>query len=312
MKYLVAFFALCLSGFALASPLNTIVVFGDSLSDNGNLYEYMQHKIPQSPPYYEGRFSDGPIWAERLAESFFPNEGKDHLLDYAFGGAGISEDADDDDVLFTLKREIDAYLLAHQNKADPDTLFVIWIGANNYLGLPDDNEAALKEVNAGIVHSLQRLAMTGAKHVMVVNLPDLGKTPAAINFDAREQLTYLSKEHNERLFNSVDELRESYPEVQWVHFDVSRILNSILDNPEHYGFNNIKETCYDVLVDESPKKSILHMVSLIKPKAKVEACEGYLFFDPVHPTAAAHQIIADTAKLVFDSVGIQFGVEVLS
>ena len=75
-----------------ASPLKNVVMFGDSLSDNGNLYEYMQRQLPQSPPYYEGRFADGPVWVERLVELYFPDDAPVHLLDYAFGGAGISED----------------------------------------------------------------------------------------------------------------------------------------------------------------------------------------------------------------------------
>ena len=47
-----------------------LIVFGDSLSDNGNLYAAAG--VP-GPPYFEGRFSNGPTWVEVLAERLDPH-----------------------------------------------------------------------------------------------------------------------------------------------------------------------------------------------------------------------------------------------
>ncbi len=58
MKLLATLGAFVFSGIVADAPLHNIVVFGDSLSDNGNLYEIMKHQLPQSPPYFEGRFSN--------------------------------------------------------------------------------------------------------------------------------------------------------------------------------------------------------------------------------------------------------------
>ena len=44
-------------------PYTGIYVFGDSLSDSGRLFAATQ--IPP-PPYYQGRFSNGPIWIDYL------------------------------------------------------------------------------------------------------------------------------------------------------------------------------------------------------------------------------------------------------
>ena len=172
-----AFFFSALTSAAM--PLNKMVVFGDSLSDNGNLYEYMKHQLPVSPPYFQGRFSNGPVWVELVMQSYYPVNSQDHLLDYAFGGAGVKEDDDSDDGLFTLRREIDSYFLAHQDRADEQSMFVVWIGANNYLGVPDDAEKSLSDVSLGIQHGLQRLVDKGAKYITVVDVPNLGSTPAA-------------------------------------------------------------------------------------------------------------------------------------
>ncbi len=304
MKTLFTFFILLFSGLVAAKPLNNIVVFGDSLSDNGNLYEYMHQKLPQSPPYYQGRFTNGLVWVEHLAASYFSNSSS-HFFDYAFGGAGISEDPDDD-VLFTLRKEIDTYFLAHQNKADADSLFIIWIGANNYLGIPDDMEKALNEVNQGITHDLQRLAKAGAKHILIVNLPDLGKTPIALAFDSTEKLSYLANRHNELLAASINNLKQEFPEIQWLLFDVNQTLSELVVYPEKYGFTNITDTCYEAMVEKPSHRAILHMAAKIKAKKELDACDGFLFFDPVHPTGPAHKIMAEHAKAFLDAEGIEF------
>ncbi|KTD15264.1 GDSL family lysophospholipase PlaA [Legionella hackeliae] len=304
MKTLFTLVILLFSGLVAAKSVNNIVVFGDSLSDNGNLYEYMKQKIPQSPPYYKGRFTNGPVWVEHLASSYFPNPAG-HFFDYAFGGAGISEDAEDD-VLFTLKKEIDTYFLAHQDKADENSLFVIWIGANNYLGIPDEMDKTVAEVNRGITNGLQRLANAGAKHFLIVNLPDLGKTPIAHAFESEDKLSYLANRHNEQLLASINNLKQSYPDAQWLLFDVNQTLNDLVVYPEKYGFNNITDTCYEAMVDKPSHRAVLHMAAQIKPKNEADVCEGFLFFDPVHPTAPAHKIMAEHAKAFLDAENVEF------
>ncbi|ARG99576.1 GDSL family lysophospholipase PlaA [Legionella micdadei] len=307
MKALFISFVLLFSGFAQAQslPLNNIVVFGDSLSDNGNLYEYMGHKIPQSPPYFSGRFSNGPIWVERLVEYYFSTNPNSHLLDYAFGGAGISDE--ESDVLMTLKRELDIYLNAHQGKASENNLYIVWIGANNYIGLPSNAEETVTQVNKGIVAGLKRLVNAGAKYIMVVNIPDLGKTPIASDLEARKTLSNFSKRHNAILLDSVGELQQAYPDVKWMYYDVRSRMNELLESPESYGFTNIVDTCYAAQIDKSLGNSILHIAADVKLKANDDICKGYLFFDPVHPTAPAHSMLAENAKAILDSEGVQFG-----
>jgi len=66
-RLVLAAFAFVLSGSAVpAGRINQIVVFGDSLSDSGNLFAATMGTTPP-PPYYQGRFSNGPVWVEDLA-----------------------------------------------------------------------------------------------------------------------------------------------------------------------------------------------------------------------------------------------------
>jgi len=306
MRLLATLGAFLFSGIVAAAPLHNVVVFGDSLSDNGNLYEFMKHQLPPSPPYFEGRFSNGPVWIEHVVASYFPNDPKTHLLDYAFGGAGVSEEEGDDEVLFTLRREVTNYLLAHDDKASPDSLFIVWIGSNNYLAFPSEVEKTLHDVHEGITHSLQRLVAKGAKHILLVNLPDLGRTPAAIEFGSVDSMTYFAKEHNKALYNTVDEYKQLYPDVEWLYYDLHTAFNDVVLNPQNYGFTNITDTCVNSVVDDVTKKSVLRMVAHVKPGMKKDACEGYLFFDLVHPTAVAHQILGERARTMLDAAGVEF------
>lgn len=305
MKLLATLGAFLFSGIVAAAPLNNVVIFGDSLSDNGNLYEFMNHQLPQSPPYYEGRFSNGPVWIERLIASYFPENSASHLNDYAIGGAGVSEEDEDDDVLFTLRREIKTYLLTHGDKASEDSLFVVWIGANNYLGVPSEIEQTLTDVNTGITHGLQTLVEKGAKHILVLNLPDLGKTPAAIEFGSIDTLTYFSTQHNDALLKTVENLKQTYPDVDWIYFDMHQAFNEVLEHADEYGITNTTGTCSNSLADELSRKSVLKMVANVKPGNGLAGCDGYLFFDLVHPTAFAHQILAEKARSMLDAAGVE-------
>ena len=77
-----------LAAFASASTFTSVIVYGDSLSDNGNLYAL----TGQPPaPYYNGRFSNGPVAVEYLASTLGVP-----LSDFAWGGAttGIGNHGD--------------------------------------------------------------------------------------------------------------------------------------------------------------------------------------------------------------------------
>ena len=308
MKGIIGLILFLFSGLTFAGSLKNVVVFGDSLSDNGNLYEYMQHQLPLSPPYFEGRFSNGPLWVEHLLNYYFPKTPAQHLLDYAFGGAGVSLDPNTQ-MLFTLDHEIDSYLLSHQENADAHSLFVVWVGANNYLDLDNQSAQTVIEVNEGIKHSLQRLADAGAKHILIFNLPDLGKTPYAKLVHVEELLTSLTSEHNQKLLFTINQLKRDNPAVQWLSFDVNALLNSFLTDPQRFGFTHVDSTCYESrvampILTQYSQYSMVKMASRININSRQDHCEGYLFFDPIHPASRAHELMANDVRQLLDTAGI--------
>ncbi len=81
MKTILTVVTICLSfgPLAQAASFSSIVVYGDSLSDNGNLLAAAG--VP-GPPYFNGRRSNGPVAVEQLAVSL-----GSPLLDFAYIGA---------------------------------------------------------------------------------------------------------------------------------------------------------------------------------------------------------------------------------
>lgn len=121
----------------LANPFSSIVVYGDSLSDNGNLFAATGY--PPSP-YYNGRFSNGPVTVEQMATAFGVP-----LYDFAYGGAttGIGNLADNGTTtslgglgLPGMQTELASTQgslssLVNLNSA----LFVVWGGPNDFFRL---------------------------------------------------------------------------------------------------------------------------------------------------------------------------------
>src|SRR5262245_39269890 len=80
--------ALCILSTALpaaAGHFTRLVVLGDSLSDTGAVFAVTQGAAPASPPYYAGRFSNGPVWPEYLGAALsIP------VQNFAYGGTQTS------------------------------------------------------------------------------------------------------------------------------------------------------------------------------------------------------------------------------
>ncbi|KAF9109545.1 hypothetical protein BGX30_008365, partial [Mortierella sp. GBA39] len=67
--------------------IKSLVVFGDSFSDTGNVLEISKHTWPLPAFYPGGRFSGGPVWADYVAKDRRLN-----LTNFAYGGATTDSD----------------------------------------------------------------------------------------------------------------------------------------------------------------------------------------------------------------------------
>ena len=144
-----------------------LVVFGDSLSDNGN--SFVSVGRPQ-PPYYKGRWTNGANWVDYF--SYFSSVNRHFLPATAYlenRGTNFAVAGSDSALL---AGQIGTYLATTGGRAFANDLYVIWIGANDFLqGLSARN--TVSDIEAGLVS----LRGAGAKNFLVINLPDISLTP---------------------------------------------------------------------------------------------------------------------------------------
>lgn len=232
---------------------NEMVVFGDSLSDNGNLYTALNELLPVSPPYFEGHFSNGPVWCEYLFASYLdtwnpgviPYSRPTNFRNYAVGGAGATLHTKEE-LPYCLSEEITLYEVTHLFNNKDNSLFTLLIGANNYIKLPTNIDEITTDVIASIDNGLKRLIKMGAKHIIVINLPDLSKTPTirVQGEDAVNLGQQLTQNHNAKLLVLIDNLRTSNPSINITHIDLFSMLNEIYEDATYYGISNVTAPIY--------------------------------------------------------------------
>lgn len=240
---------LCTNFTVFASQFDTMVVFGDSLSDNGNLKSLLP--IPKSPPYFYGHFSNGPIWAEYLFVKYFPawnpyqypNNPPANFQNYAYGGAGATLSWKEN-LPLTLYNEILKYdLKDHPNKNT--SLYMIWMGANNYLNAPTNTNEITTNVVDAIGSNIQTLIGEGAKQFLIINLPDMGQAPEIIKEHNQAIATQLILLHNAKLANKYYQLVNQYPDVTFAYLDVYSLYAQLVQDPTQFGLKDSKTSCYD-------------------------------------------------------------------
>jgi outer membrane lipase/esterase len=105
-----------------------VVVFGDSLTDNGNLFRLTGGREPASPPYFQGRFSNGPTFVELLGFNLGGFGTATGSTSYAFGGARTDTSQSPPG----LRTQLGAYL-AGGGQFGPNDLVIVYGGANKHL-----------------------------------------------------------------------------------------------------------------------------------------------------------------------------------
>jgi phospholipase/lecithinase/hemolysin len=275
------------------TTFDQLYVFGDSLSDPGNLYNASGRTRPLSPPYNDGRFSNGPLWVETLGDKLNnlqptlvtnpvdPTEG----INFAFAGssAGLDNAVAPGQGLPGALAQVLGYadsLKQSNQKANPNALYTFWAGANDFL-FPNPNDSTDPAQYVSQALDILTRDAVGVKNLMVFNLPDLGKLPAAkINGRDPGKLSLATKSFNSALEQTLSILSKK-PGLDIVYVDAYSLFEQTIANKDKLGLKNISDAC---LTFTSPTTYI----TCSNP-------DEYLFWDDVHPTKTGHQIIASTA-----------------
>lgn len=217
-----------------STPFSKIVFFGDSLSDNGNLYADLLGFFPKSPPYYHGRFSNGPTWAE-LVDQYYLKKNSVQAVNYAIGGqTAILHNPFRGYLPYTLTMSLDIYLLDTLLRDRSSTLFVVWIGANDYLPSVDNLGQLSSDVTNSVKATIESLIYHGGKNFLVLKLPDLGQTPFARTVTYQEGLKAATTVHNLKLEAVVDEIKDGYKSVKIEIVNADQLLNDFVKNIDAY------------------------------------------------------------------------------
>lgn len=257
-----------LTSSAFAETFGRIVAFGDSLTDNGNIYELSSQAKPASSHSYEGRYSNGPVWVEYLSRYFSAD-----LVDLAQGGA---QTGDSESVPVGLKAQVSDYaslVSSYPSLMSDDTLYVVWAGPNDFLSGGTDYTGAA----ANILDALNMLADAGASYFVVPNMPNLGSIPLNNSIPDRSSAAgTLTQGFNSALQSGLDTFKQANPSVTVYDIDVYSLFSNIVSDPASYGFTDVthKYVNDDGTVNDDGSQ--------------------YLFWDDVHPTTAGHKLLART------------------
>ena len=292
------------AGMAATSPVvqaGELYVFGDSLSDTGNLFiatggtngsvfttDPSQSPRLPTPPFYEGRASNGPVWIEHFATRLgmgTPLPGLGGGTNYAFAGATTGPESTSPYPIPNIKTQLQLYL-GGASTAAADDLFVVWGGANDFFYGQTDSTVPV----ANIVTVIETLhSEVNASRFLVPNLPPLGKTPTGFLQDPTG-LNLLTDQFNTLLNTQLDALRDSLG-VTLYEFDVHTQFENMLTDPAAYGLTNVTESALAVETNPSlPEFGFPTYPYTLQPDSA-----EFLFFDGMHPTALGHALIAEAA-----------------
>jgi outer membrane lipase/esterase len=270
-----------------ASPFGAEVVFGDSLSDDGNISIASGY-----PSIMKFTTNPGPIVDEDLASRYGLTLAPSLLggTDYAWGGAGIlNNDPGTPAGVPLISTQIEGYLAANP-KLNPHTLYSVLGGANDIfyaatlaaLGAETSTQAgtAVETAAQEEVTLIGALKAAGAHYILVYNLPDIGITPlAASEGPAGEAaFTALSQGFNTILNSGLGVIGGNIVPV-----NLFSLIHEVAASPQTYGFTNATTPACTTASSLNCTPA-----TLVAPNA----ASTYLFADSVHPTTALDALIA--------------------
>ena len=320
LAWVAAFLAVLSSASAMALPtgFSKLYVFGDSLSDTGNDFVLSGGNVPPPARYDNGRFSNGTVWVETVADAFGINPS--HLvpslspnatpanflagysLNYAYGGSATGLQNTTPDGLLTVRgllgqvADFTSFATAAGGVSDPaHSLYTLWSGANDYLlagsggipGPPPDPVAVVGNVRS----SIQQLYDLGARNFLVPTLADLGGIPiVAINTaDVRDYFTALTHAHNSLLMGALQELKGIDPGITIYSPDIEILFETVQLNPADFGFTH-------GTTELGPATGCLILPPLVCTALPTGFDGlGYPIWDEEHPTQKMHALIAQAA-----------------
>lgn len=267
------------SGSKDGDTYSQLVVFGASLSDNGNATTVVPSLHPGAP-YYPDRASNGLLWIDLVAADL-GNTLKPFVkggTNYAVGGSRTCEISGTSPNPFDMCYTVGMYLTAVLNKADANALYVIdttTVGNNIFAVINNglSHSEITTQAPTDIAKIMDKLYKAGARQFLVTNVPDVGATPRGQGLPSPATATALSNGFNGTLNNELANFRASHSgaDVRLADFKSAVAITT--------GFTNTTDPC------------VVNLVACATP-------DTYTYWDNLHPTAATGRNMAKAALAV--------------
>lgn len=274
---------------AAALPYSSLVIFGDSLADSGNNAILLGATQPvpvsgaEAPtfPYASNTYSNGAVWTQYLAGSLGLSATPSLAggSNYAFGGArsGYATAGQPPGML----DQLGMYLSDSKGLASANALYVIEGGGNDARDVLDavmhgiDPMSLIVGYAGNIASMLSQLHAAGAEHFLVWNVPNIGLSPLVVQAGGSQAASYFAALMNQALVSVLAMLDTEITDGLRL-YDAYGGLNDIVANANAHGFTNVSDQCaMDIACINDPS--------------------GYVFWDGLHPTTAAHAAMARQA-----------------
>ncbi|MDP4529805.1 SGNH/GDSL hydrolase family protein [Alkalimonas delamerensis] len=282
---------------ALSAPMfSDMYIFGDSLSDTGNTRAAVPlgslGPIAAEAGYgSNGRFSNGDLWHEFMADDLglSTSHSRGGGNNFAHGGARVNNDTG---FSAGLLWQWDNYQSRFGGAVmDPAALYVVWAGGNDMRDLVGSTAPlmTIASIMGNYQAMLTEMILGGASTLLVPNLPDLGSIPefrAGVNSDSGNEVSTL---WNQALQLMLLNLANQY-QVDIFMLDVFSIFNAILADPASEGFVNTTDECRSLTGNVFTRREV-----------SCADAHTYVFWDEIHPTSRAHQVLGREATALLAS-----------
>ena len=302
---------------ASAVSFNGVYIFGDSLSDAGFYRPGIASLLGAPSAAALGKFTTNPwpVWSELIAQYYGGNAAASNAGGgiYAQGGMQVTGNAPTagptggrlgpGGTQRPMATQISEYLASNGGAANPNALYGVWFGANDFFSQVDgilagtltvaQVQANVPGIAAAEVAQVARLQAAGARYILAFNLPDIGAT---LSFSSgplaalSPLATGVSAGLNTSFFTG---LRSA--NIKVIPVDIARLVAEIRANPSAYGFTNTTGTACNLALTQGTSL-FCSQAALVSANAG----QTYFFADGVHPTTAVHAIFADLVKSLID------------
>ncbi|MCS7033179.1 MAG: SGNH/GDSL hydrolase family protein [Phycisphaerae bacterium] len=321
---------------AIVGPFSGITVFGDSLSDTGNVYRETDGRRmglftltarPDQPFYTQRRFTCGSdntglntdpvksqrtsfdgVWHEHLAKRLGLDPATPSLAggeNYAYGGAETGNGTGNFGITTHLRQQVSQFI-GNRQQIPSDRLYLVWAGGNDLVNAAQASNATPQTIDAAKTTAISNLkaAITslynkGARKFLWPNLPPLEKTPEIAKLNVADQPGPQARFHAVKKATG-DFKADQAAAVTALQQNLPEIQIALLDVFTQFNDLVSNPRNYNLENVDAPfVTTSLSGISVTGSQNRLSVGKNpdtWIFWDSLHPTSYIHSLIGRSAE----------------